>query len=406
MIVRWLKRLCVVAGILLVSYLIAVGLFYWNWMMPHEKLPEGREQYGEQILINPEYQDLANSVDNLIKEKTKSLSVPSLSASFAIDNELVWSGTSGLANIEQRIPATISSQYRSGSVSKSLTSLVVARLLDQGKFKVDLPINNYLRDYPKGDVITSRMLGNHTAGIRHYKYSLAIWPPSEFLLDEEFDSVEESLEVFKEDDLLFKPGTNFSYSSYGYNLLSFILEEVSDTPFLELIQKEVFDPLQMSNTRADKAGIKNDQRVNFYNTKPNYYGQAYPVNLSGKWAGGGFLSTSTDLVKAGLSVINDNYISDEARIILFTPPNKNGEGPCGYGFGWAVCKYPVLVGSDEPITTYSHGGSSEGGVSFLMVIPEEGVVIAIHSNTTLSGGSNNMRLIVEEIASMILVSKR
>ena len=250
------------------------------------------------------------------------------------------------------------------------------------------------------------MLGNHTAGIRHYKYSLAIWPPHEFLLDEEFDSVEESLEIFKEDALLFKPGTNFSYSSYGYNLLSFILEEVSDKPFLELIQKEVFDPLQMSNTRADKAGIKNDQRVNFYNTKPNYYGQAYPVNLSGKWAGGGLLSTSTDLVKAGLSVINDNYISDEARIILFTPPNKNGEGPCGYGFGWGVCKYPVLVGSDEPITSYSHGGSSEGGVSFLMVIPEEGVVIAIHSNTTLSGGSNNMRLIVEEIASMILVSKR
>ena len=261
--VRWLKRFFVVTGILLVSYLIAVGLFYWNWMIPHEKFPEGYEQYGEQILINPEYQDLANSVDNLIKEKTKSLSVPSLSASFAIDNELVWSGTSGLANIEQRIPATISSQYRSGSVSKSLTSLVVARLLDQGQFKVDLPINNYLKDYPKGDLITSRMLGNHTAGIRHYKYSLSIWPPNDFLLDEEFDSVEESLEIFKEDDLLFKPGTNFSYSSYGYNLLSFILEEVSDKPFLELIQKEVFDPLQMSNTGADKAGIKNDQRVNF-----------------------------------------------------------------------------------------------------------------------------------------------
>ena len=89
---------------------------------------------------------------------------------------------------------------------------------------------------------------------------------------------------------------------------------------------------------------------------------------------------------------------------MFTPQNKNGEDPCG--FGWAACKYPVLVGSDEPITTYSHGGSSVGGESFLMVIPEEGVVIAIHSNTTLSGGSNNIRLIVEEIASMILVSKR
>lgn len=406
MMVKWLKRFFVVAGVLLVSYLIAIGLFYWNWMIPHEQFPEGHQQYGEQALINPEYQDLTTSVYKLIKEKTKSLSLPSLSASFAINNELVWSGTSGLANIEQRIPATISSQYRSGSVSKSLTSLVVAQLVNQGKFKVDMPINNYLRDYPKGDLITSRMLGNHTAGIRHYKYSLAIWPPSEFLLDEGFDSVEESLEVFKEDDLLFKPGTNFSYSSYGYNLLSFILEEVSDRPFLELIQKEVFDPLQMSNTRADKAGIKNDQRVNFYNTKPNYYGQAYPVNLSPKWAGGGFLSTSTDLVKAGLSVINDNYISEEARNILFTPPNKNGEGPCGYGFGWGVCKYPVLVGSDDPITSYSHGGSSVGGESFLMVIPDEGVVIAIHTNTSLSEGSNNMRLIVEEIASMILVSKR
>ena len=75
--------------------------------------------------------------------------MPSLSASFAINKELVWSGTSGLANIEQRIPATISSQYRSGSVSKSLTSLVVAQLVNQGKFKVDMPINNYLRRLSK-----------------------------------------------------------------------------------------------------------------------------------------------------------------------------------------------------------------------------------------------------------------
>ncbi|SVE41306.1 uncharacterized protein METZ01_LOCUS494160 [marine metagenome] len=67
-------------------------------------------------------------------------------------------------------------------------------------------------------------------------------------------------------------------------------------------------------------------------------------------------------------------------VFLFAPPNKNGEDPCG--FGWAGCKYPVLVDSDEPMTTYSHGGSGVGGGSFLMVIPEERVVILITKPNT------------------------
>lgn len=401
-----LKRLGLLGLLFVGAYAIVVGYTFWKWFLPHQNYPAGYEQAGEQVLFVKEYSALASNIESLIQLRAKEWSAPSISASFSVDDQIIWSGTSGFADFENNAPATIHSRYRAGSVSKSLTSLALARIIDQGLLNVDSPIQSYLPDYPKHQTaVTSRMLGSHTSGIRHYNmFTPLTWPPSEFLMEEQFDTVTQTLSVFDSDELLFEPNTNFSYSTYGYSLLSAVMEAATDSDYLTLMQTEVFTPLGMKDTRADKFDAVDQQRVKFYSTGKNKYGETYPANLSVKWAGGGFLSTPTDLVKAGVAVTNEEYFSEATRNLLLTPIQQavGGRDPKGYGIGWVINHYTTLDDAKTKVKVYSHSGGSLGGQSFLTVLPDQKIVVAVQTNTMGHIGGPKMDGLAKEIVKVIL----
>ena len=405
-----MKKLFKLAGAtlatVLVLYLCALGHFYWKWQVPHELLPQGLETVGEQVLYVPGYEELAKELDQLAKKRLQQWRAPSLSIAVAIEGKLVWAGARGYSHIEERVPATVGSQYRVGSISKSLTSMALARLVQAGKLNLDVPVQKYLPNYPKADApITPRLLASHRAGIRHYRFSVLQWPPNDFSMDRQFDSVSDAIEVFKHDDLLFRPGTNFHYSSFGFNLLSAVLEAASGTDYLSLMRDEVFAPAGMTSTQADVFGQNIPDRVGFYVTGNGRYSPAYPVNLSVKWASGGFLSTPSDLVRAGITVLDSRYLADSSRKLLFTPVAKapGGEDPKGYALGWYSHVRDDLTKSGEKISVVSHSGGSVGGLSYLMILVDQRMVIAVQTNT--SGGNlhgADLKVFSDDLAATIL----
>ena len=350
------------------------------------------------------HQELIDSVISILQANARDHGLPSISASFSVDNFLVWSGAIGLASIEASQPAKVTNLYRAGSVSKAITSLIAVRLIDRGILNLDHPINQYLGNYPNGDEITSRMLGSHTAGIRHYQYSFGNWPPNEFFMNKQFDTVEESLRIFKHDDLLFAPGTGFSYSSYGYSLLSFVMERASGRSFSQLLREEIVEPLQLTDTRLDVASLDNSDQAQYYDVKDKKWRPTRIINLSSKWAGGGVVSTPTDLVKIGLSIQDERYISPEAQNILVTPTYKDHDAGAlaGYSFGWITNSKMNLLTEDKHVTTYSHAGSSVGADSNLLVIPAFGVVVAVQINRSPRLGSTSAELLSDDIGRLIL----
>ena len=92
------------------------------------------------------------------------------SALVAENGKVIFKKGFGSANMEWNIPNQTDTKFRLGSISKQFTALLIVKLAEEGKIKLDVPITTYLPDYPKanGDKITIHQLLTHTSGIPNY----------------------------------------------------------------------------------------------------------------------------------------------------------------------------------------------------------------------------------------------
>ncbi len=188
------------------------------------------------------------------------------------------------------------------------------RLHEEGKLDLDAPVGRYVPAFPgKKYPFTTRQLAGHTAGIRHYRED----DPLNCI--RRYKSVGESLTIFDRDSLLFKPGTAYGYSTYGYSLVSAVIEAAGQTEFLTYMRLTIFEPLGMSHTLADYSDSIIANRTRFYEHRQAQLVNAAQVENSYKWAGGGFLSTPSDLVHLGQGLLNNTILKGQTVALLFTP---------------------------------------------------------------------------------------
>ncbi|MGH9346615.1 MAG: serine hydrolase domain-containing protein [Vicinamibacterales bacterium] len=315
--------------------------------------------------------------------------VPGLSVAVAVGGITIWSEGFGFANVEHRAPVTPVTRFRSGSVAKPITMAAAARLHEMGRLDLDAPVQKYVPGFPaKGATITPRMLAGHLSGIRHY-------PPdgNEFFNTKVYADVEETLEIFQNDPLLFPPGTKYSYSSYGTNLLGLVVQKAAGKPFLQVVQELVFDPLGMTSSSGDFPDRIIPWRVSYYERtggKPSYHTRKsswgtgekgvllnapYSDN-SNKYPSGGFITNPSDLVRFGSAHLAPGFLKAETLTLLFTSQRTSSGQVTGYGMNWQI----RTAAPGPPF--YAHSGSSVGGTSFLMLYPDSKVVLAIQANLT------------------------
>lgn len=303
--------------------------------------------------------------------------IPGLSVSVGNAKGILWAEGFGFADLESRLPVSIHSRFRLGSVSKSLTSVALAKLVENGKLDLDVPIQRYVPDFPlkKFNIIT-RQLATHTSGIRHYRDDDPLACPKKYR------SVKEALSIFSNDSLLFQPGSTYQYSTYGYTLLSAVLEGASGKDYLSLMNTSVFSPLGMTDTGPDYSDSLVSNRVRFYELQNGKPVNAALVDNSYKWAGGGLVSTPVDLVKLGTGLMTYTMISKKTVEVLFTPQLLSTGKNTNYGLGWRIGK--DLHGRK----IVHHGGLIDGGRAFIIIYPENDLVIAVAAN--ISGASINL----------------
>lgn len=165
------------------------------------------------------------AIEKLISSKMSKESIPGLSMAIAKDGKIIWSNGYGTADLENFVPAKATTAYRSASVGKPITAIAVMQLAEKQKLDLDAPVWKYCTAFPpKKWILTSRHLLAHTGGIRHYGGTNA---EAELYSTKHYSSVVESLSVFKNDPLEFEPGTDYLYSSYGYNTLGCVIEGAS-----------------------------------------------------------------------------------------------------------------------------------------------------------------------------------
>ena len=303
--------------------------------------------------------------------------IPGLSVAVSIEGQVVWSEGFGYANIETGTPVTPATKFRIGSVSKSLTSVAMGILIDEGRLDLDVPVQRYAPSFPekaKG-AITSRLVGGHLAGIRHYR-------GMENFSSRKYLTVTDALGIFKDDTLQTPPGEAYSYSSYGWNLLSAVVEGASGEEFLPYIYGNVFGPLDMRNTLAEHMDSIIVARGAYYVRSGQ--GMSAPiinapyVDNSYKWAGGGFVSTPEDLMKFAHGLMYGDILSEDTRNTLWATQHTSDGEATGYGIGFSD-------GMEMEHRVVGHGGGSVGGNAWFRVFPDDGVAMAVTTNITNGG---------------------
>jgi len=236
---------------------------------------------------------------------------------------------------------------------------------------MDLPISKYLDSIPEHwKNITSRQIAQHTSGIGHY-----IDIP-DALDTHHYNSTAEALKKFKNRPLQHNPDEGITYSSYADTVLAAVIEKVTQKSFLSAMDDIVFNPLGMKNTEADDQTKDISHRTGFYqydkDRKPE---QAPDIDLSGKWAGSGFLSIASDLAMFGAAhTFSSTFFNKDDLKTLTSPRKINDTLQTKEGLGWGQRT------DWEGRITYWGDGKTPGATCGLLVYPELDLSIAIVTN--------------------------
>jgi serine beta-lactamase-like protein LACTB len=272
-------------------------------------------------------EDIKNSIKKINEDVEKARiaqMIPGLVAGISIKGKTVWTEAFGQTDIENNVKTRTDSVWRMASISKSLTSALVGELIEKGLIDLQKSIHHYLsaQIFPvkqwngKNVTITVEQVMSHTAGLRNVKL------PDDAEKIHNFKNVTQTLDQFKDDPLIFEPGTDFKYSNYDFQIIGAIIESVLNETYENAINK-MFNELGMSSTFAERHEMIIPHRVHYYMRSDSPYIQYYPnliksekveilnaliiddlVSLEADWPAGGLVSTVPDLLKFGNYMLN------------------------------------------------------------------------------------------------------
>lgn len=325
----------------------------------------------------------AEQIDALIGELINAEGIPGISVAVARQNQLFYSKGFGLADVENSVPASEMTLYRTASIAKPMTAAVVLSLMEDGHLDLDEDVRKYVPEIgQKRWVVTSRQLLGHLGGVRHYK------SPSEASSTGHFFSLRSALKTFANDRLTHEPGSKYRYSSFGYNLLGSVCEGAGKAAFPVLLQQHVYFGAGMKHTVVDdqyavvanrsRGYIRATQRL--LTTLPDDHnlvpGKLYNSKLhdtSMKVPGGGLLSTASDLVRFATAINQGEVLEPSTLQEMWTRQRTSDGETTSYGLGWSV-------GQKSGRRAVWHGGGQSGTSTTLLLYPETGTCVAMMSN--------------------------
>lgn len=280
--------------------------------------------------------------------------------------------TVGFANIEQKKPMQADSVFWIASMSKPITAAALMILVDDGKVKIDDPVEKYLPEFKDvwlaAEKDNDHVLLKRPATKITIKHCLSHTSGMPFGSKVEFPTLDglplaQTVRSYTITPLNTEPGTNYSYSNAGINTAGRIIEVVSGMPYEEFLEKRLLKPLGMKDTTF----FPNEEQVSRLAVayKPNAAKDGleattisqlkYPLTDSARYPmpGGGLFSTAGDVsnfcrtVLAG-GTFNGQRILSEESVKAMTSP-QTGNLPTSYGLGWSTSKAPG--------GTFGHGGA-------------------------------------------------
>lgn len=309
--------------------------------------------------------------DIILESLVEANGVPGMSAALVRGDEIVWLGFAGLRDVERALPVDANTTFRFASVSKLITATAAARLAQDGDLDLDAPVQSVI-DYLPGawPPVSARQLASHTSGIAHYQD-----------IDADrgglhYRTTADAVGVFSGRSLLAQPGAAYHYSSYGYTLLSAVIEESAGEPFLDYVARAILYDLGI----GPELGNDPHAAIGYDFAETGSVTPVAPHDFSYSWGGAGFRGSSKDLALFGSRVLSGAILTSAARDMMWTPAIlKDGavvkENPgAEVGLGWRISR------DQDGALFVHHAGVTNGARSVLILYPETGESMSVLSN--------------------------
>ena len=290
----------------------------------------------------------------------------------AKDDRVLFSHVYGLADRKRRIPNTLRTRFRIGSMNKMFTAVATLQLVEAGKVKLTAPLGTYLRDYRNRDVatkVTIHQLLTHTGGTGD------IFGPDFDAHRKELRTLVDYVKLYGKRGLEFKPGSRWAYSNYGFILLGAVIEKVTGNSYYDYVQRHIYAPAGMTRSGS----LPEDQAVadrSIGYTKPAGTTAWLPntdmLPYRGTSAGGGY-STVEDLARFAHALLSHKLLSPESTRLLMTGKVKDGPHT-KYAYGFEDARHADGNG------WVGHGGGAPGINGDLKIYPKSGYVVAVLAN--------------------------
>ncbi len=278
----------------------------------------------------------------------------------------------GMADREKKIPNTVDTQFRIGSMNKMFTATATMQLVQAGKIELDKPFGAYLTDYPNKEMassVTIQQLLTHTGGTGD------IFGPDFDKKRLELRTLQDYVKLYGTRGVKFPPGSKWEYSNYGFLLLGVIVQRVSGQDYYEYVREHIFKPAGMNSTDSLPEGVAVASRsIGYMKEDPakGWEPNTETLPYRGTSAGGGY-STVGDLL-AFANALENYKLLDEKHTSLLVSGKVDTPGGKKYAFGFTDQVSP------DGVRCFGHGGGAPGMNGDLAICKSSGYTVAVLAN--------------------------
>ena len=334
-----------------------------------------------------DYAAVARVLQPFIQHELAEKQLPAISIALVDDQQIVWAQGFGYADPEAKVPATASTIYRVGSVSKLFTDIGIMQLVERGEVQLDAPVTDYLPEFhPKnafGKPITLRQLMAHRSG-------LVREPPVGHYFDPTEPTLAATVKSLNETSLVYEPGTHTKYSNAGIAVVGYVLERRKGDSFAKYLKRSVLEPMGMETSAFEpEPRLTPDLAKAFMWT---YDGRTFaaPTFQLGIGPAGCLYTSVIDLGKflsvlfAGGRGINNQVLKRETLEQMWQPQFAAPGETTGFGIGFRLAKF-------EGRSLVAHGGAIYGFATELAALPDNKLgVVAVTTDDSANAVVNHI----------------
>ncbi|MCP4547996.1 MAG: beta-lactamase family protein [bacterium] len=279
---------------------------------------------------------------------------------------LNWAGAAGMADGVAE-PMSVDHKFKIASIGKTFTATVILQLMEERKLnladtlaeiftagEVDLDSLHIHDGVAYGRLITVEQLLGQTSGIRDYMEHPDFFP--DLVADPGYQWSPERImaRYFKygmHRQAASPPGEGFEYADPNYVLLGMVIEKVTGSSLADQYRERIFEPLAMVNSYLEfyePARGDNPLSHTFFSTVD----VSQDINTSFDWAGGGIVSTCTELTKFFRALLEGQLFRKPATLELMLAAADRGFGLTDAAYGYGIMKREI-----QGLIFYGHGGA-------------------------------------------------